>query len=139
MNLTPTTPSAAELPASVRGLRDAINSHDAQRVGDVFTSDYRAVIPLHPSLNFTGNDLVVRNWAGIFGQIPDIQAEVLRTALNGDEVWSEWRLTGTRANGDAAELGGPVIWVERDGLIAHARFYLDPVTAPAAHPAAGPS
>ncbi|WP_240801918.1 nuclear transport factor 2 family protein [Streptomyces sp. A1136] len=126
------------LPASVRGLRDAINSHDAQRVGDVFTPDYRAIIPLHPSLNFTGNDLVVWNWAGIFVQIPDIQAEVLRTALNGNEVWSEWRLTGARANGDAAELGGPVIWVERDGLIAHARFYLDPVTAPAAHPAAGP-
>jgi ketosteroid isomerase-like protein len=124
----PETPAdSIDLPVAVRALRDAMNSHDPQRVADCFTTDYEVVTPLQPAMGFVGNDNVLRNWTQIFAGIPDLYAEVLRTAVNGTEVWSEWWMTGTKVNGEPAQLGGPAIWTERDGLVASARFYLQQV------------
>ena len=52
-----------------------------------------------------------------------------RSAVNGDEVWSEWEHRGTRRDGSAHVMRGVVIFGVADGLLAWARFYLEPVQA----------
>lgn len=52
-------------PDPIERLEDAINSHDAQRVADCFTSDYRSETPHRPAEGFTGSDRVLANWTAI--------------------------------------------------------------------------
>ncbi|MFC5664440.1 nuclear transport factor 2 family protein [Kitasatospora misakiensis] len=108
-------------------LKDAINSHDPHRVADCFTTAYRSETPHRPQDGFTGNDRVLMNWTAIFGQLPDIRAEVLRRATADAELWSEWEMVGTAPDGTRAVMRGPVIMTTRDGRIDWTRFYLSPV------------
>jgi hypothetical protein len=59
--------------------------------------------------------------------VPDIQARVLRTSVDGDEVWSEWEMAGTRPDGAPHIMRGVVIFGIAHGEAAWARFYLEPV------------
>ena len=52
---------------------------------------------------------------------------MLRSAVNGDEVWSEWEHRGTRRDGSAHVMRGVVIFGVGNGLLTWARFYLEPV------------
>jgi len=70
-----------------------------------------------------------RNWEQIFALVPDITATVLRSACDGDVVWSEWHMAGTRPDGAALQMAGVVIFGVRDGLFSWARWYLEPVQA----------
>ena len=63
----------------------------------------------------------------IFAAIPDITAKVLRSAVNGDEVWSEWEHRGTRQDGSAHLMRGVIIFGLGNELLTWARFYLEPV------------
>ncbi|MFB6808507.1 nuclear transport factor 2 family protein [Streptomyces sp. NPDC056387] len=110
-------------------LKDAINSHDPHQVADCFTTTYRSETPHRPQDGFTGNDRVLTNWTAIFGQLPDIRAEVLRRATADGELWSEWEMVGTAPDGTRAVMRGPVIMTTRDGRIDWTRFYLSPVAA----------
>ncbi|OZM76247.1 nuclear transport factor 2 family protein [Pseudonocardia sp. MH-G8] len=115
----------------VERLREAINSHDPQRIADCFTPDYRAEVPHRPSESFVGSEHVAINWEAILSRLPDIQARVLRRAEAGGELWSEWEMTGTGPGGVPTVLCGPAIMtVVREGRIAATRFYLSPVAAP---------
>ncbi|MET9219540.1 nuclear transport factor 2 family protein [Streptomyces sp. NPDC003300] len=116
------------LPQALHALREAINSHVPERIADCFTDDYVAERPLRPAEGFVGSDQVAANWTKILAGLPDIRAEVLRHAQNGDESWSEWEMRGTAPTGATVVLRGPVILTVRDGRIAWARFYPDPVT-----------
>ena len=82
---------------------------------------------MHPSRGFTGRDQVRRNWEQIFGFIPDIHATVLRSATDGETVWSEWEHTGTRRDGSRHVMRGVVIFGVADNVATWARFYLEPV------------
>jgi hypothetical protein len=113
----------------IERLRDAINSHDPQRIADCFTSDYRAETPHRPAESFTGSDRVHANWVAILARLPDIRAEVLRRAAAGPELWSEWEMVGTAPDGTQAVMRGPAIMTTREGRIAWTRFYLSPVPA----------
>jgi ketosteroid isomerase-like protein len=110
-------------------LRDAINSGDASRVAECFTSDFRAELPHHPERSFVGADWVRANWTAIFDTAPHLTANVLRTAVSGAEIWSEWEITGLDRAGNPITFVGPVITTARDGRISSARFYLEPVRA----------
>ena len=72
---------------------------------------------------------VRRNWEQIFAFIPDLSATVLRSAVNREEVWSEWEHRGTRRDGSAHMMRGVVIFGVGNGLLTWARFYLEPVQA----------
>jgi SnoaL-like domain len=65
----------------------------------------------------------------IFAAIPDFGCEVLRCAVDGDTVWSEWEHRGTRADGTPHLMRGVVIFGLSDGVASWARFYLEPVQA----------
>ncbi len=108
-------------------LERAVNARDVNAVVACFAPDYRNDTPAHPERSFTGREQVRRNWEQIFAAIPDLTARVLRSAVNGDEVWSEWEHRGTRRDGSAHLMRGVVIFGVAGGLLAWARFYLEPV------------
>ncbi len=105
-------------------LRDAINSHDPRQVADCFTADYRSEVPHRPAEGFVGSARVAENWTAIFARLPDLHARVLRRAVAGAEIWSEWEMAATDA---PVLLGGPVIMTTRAGRIAWTRFYVGPI------------
>jgi ketosteroid isomerase-like protein len=108
-------------------LERATNAHDLNAVVACFAADYRNETPAHPERSFRGREQVRANWEQIFTFIPDIAATVLRSAVNGDEVWSEWEHRGTRRDGSAHVMRGVVIFGVGNGLLTWARFYLEPV------------
>lgn len=108
-------------------LEHATNAHDVNGVVACFAADYRNETPAHPERGFTGREQVRANWEQIFAAIPDITAKVLRSAVNGDEVWSEWEHRGTRRDGSAHLMRGVIIFGLGDDLLTWARFYLEPV------------
>jgi ketosteroid isomerase-like protein len=108
-------------------LAGATNDHDLDAIVACFAPDYRNETPAHPERSFTGNDQVRRNWEQILAFVPDISAEVIRSAVDGDTVWSEWEMRGTRRDGSAHCMRGVMIIGVVDELISWMRFYLEPV------------
>jgi ketosteroid isomerase-like protein len=121
------TQTQAEPEAMVQRLQRATNAHDLEALVGCFTPDYRNETPAHPERGFTGREQVRANWTQIFAAIPDLTCEVLRCAVDGDTVWSEWEHRGTRPDGTTHLMRGVVIFGVADCLAAWARFYLEPV------------
>ena len=113
--------------AALARLERATNAHDVNGVVACFAENYRNQTPVHPERGFTGREQVRRNWEQIFAAIPNIAAKVLRSAVNGDEVWSEWEHRGTRPDGSAHLMRGVIIFGVENELLTWARFYLEPV------------
>jgi ketosteroid isomerase-like protein len=113
--------------ALVRRLCQATNDHDLDTLAGCFAAGYRNETPAHPERAFVGRDQVRKNWAQIFAAVPDVRAEVLRCAEDGDTVWTEWEHSGTRRDGSAHVMRGVVIFGVEGGLASWARFYLEPV------------
>ena len=53
----------------------------------------------------------------------------MRTAVDGDVVWTEWEMGGTRIDGVPQTLGGVIIFGVSDEHLSWCRFYLEPVDA----------
>lgn len=111
----------------VERLVEATNDHDLEALADCFTPDYRNDTPAHPARGFSGRDQVRRNWEQIFASVPDITATIVRCQADGDMVWSEWEMTGTRPDGSAHHMAGVILFTVRDGRASSARLYLEPV------------
>jgi ketosteroid isomerase-like protein len=111
----------------VERLLRATNDHDLEAVVACFTPDYRNETPAHPERGFTGREQVRKNWTQIFAAIPDLTTEVVRCAVDGDTVWTEWEHRGSRSNGTPHVMRGVVIFGVAGGLATWARFYLEPV------------
>jgi ketosteroid isomerase-like protein len=124
--MTPADTSDATAAVLAR-LERATNAHDVDAVTACFAPDYRNDTPAHPERGFTGREQVRRNWEQIFAAVPDVTATVLRSAVNGDEAWSEWEHRGTRRDGSTHVMRGVVIFGVANGLMTWARFYLEPV------------
>ncbi len=113
--------------ATVERLLAAINAHDLEAMVACFADDYVNEWPAHPQRGFRGNQQVRRNWSEIFTGVPDLRARVPRIAVDGDTVWTEWDMSGTRRDGAAFLMRGVAIFGVADGLLAWVRFYLEPV------------
>lgn len=122
---------ATDIPGSpetmVQRLVQATNSHDLDAVTDCFAPDYRNETPAHPARGFAGRQQVRTNWQQIFHFVPDITVRVLRCRADGEMVWSEWEMEGTRLDGSAHRMAGVVLLGVCDGRASWARFYLEPV------------
>jgi hypothetical protein len=103
-------------------LTAAMNAHDIEAFVACFAQDYDSRQPAHPDRAFGGRDQVRENWTSIFESVPDFTAELVRADAVGDVEWSEWRWHGT-----ALEMAGVVVAGIRDGRIAWARLYVEPV------------
>jgi ketosteroid isomerase-like protein len=113
--------------AAVERLLAAINAHDLEAMVACFTDDYVNEWPAHPQRSFRGNQQVRRNWSQIFAGVPDLRARLPRMTVDGDTVWTEWDLSGTRRDGTAFLTRGVSIFGVADGRLAWVRFYLEPV------------
>jgi ketosteroid isomerase-like protein len=113
--------------AVVQRLRDVTNAHDLEGIVASFAVDYRNETPAHPARRFVGREQVRRNWTQILAAIPDVSSEIVAAVADGDTVWSEWEHRGTRPDGSPHLMRGVIIFGVRGGLIATARFFLEPV------------
>ena len=110
-------------------LAGAVCSHDLDALESCFAPGYRNETPARPAQGFTGRGQVRRNWEQIFAFVPDITARVLRRCCDGEMVWSEWEMSGTRRDGTAHQMAGVVLFGVSEGLFSWARLYLEPVQA----------
>jgi ketosteroid isomerase-like protein len=112
---------------AVQHLARATSEHDLDAIVACFATDYVNRTPTHPGRGFVGSEQVRRNWSQILGGVPDLDARVLATVADGDTVWSEWEMTGTRRDGMPHLMRGVIIFVVSEALVRSARFYLEPV------------
>jgi ketosteroid isomerase-like protein len=111
-------------------LRDSAtpqNRHDLDAFVACFDPEYRSEQPVHPDRAFMGSEQVRRKWAEVFAGVPDFQAELLRSADEGDTGWAEWHWRGTRTDGTRLEMRGVTIFGVRDDRIVRGRLYLEDV------------
>jgi ketosteroid isomerase-like protein len=111
----------------VNRVLSATNEHDLDALVECFAPDYVNETPAHPRRGFVGRDQVRRNWTSIFAGVPDIRARVIASAVDGDTVWTEWEMSGTRRDGAPHAMAGVIIFAVEDGRVASVRFYLEPV------------
>ncbi len=111
----------------VERLLAAINAHDLEAMVACFADDYVNEWPAHPQRGFQGRAQVRQNWSQIFAGVPDLQARLPRMAVDGDTVWTEWDIAGTRRDGAAFLMRGVSIFGVADDRLAWVRFYLEPV------------
>jgi len=105
----------------------ALNAHDVDALVDCFHDDLDSEDFGHPSGSFQGREHLRRNWELMLAHVPDLKAELRATAVEGDTVWGEWRIYGSRRDGTLLDLRGVAISKVRDGRIASSRRYLAPV------------
>jgi hypothetical protein len=108
-------------------LRDAQNDHDLDAFVACFHPDYRSEQPVHPDRAFVGSEQARGNWAEVFAGVPDFQAELLRSADQGDTGWAEWHWHGTRTDGTRLDMRGVTIFGVRGDRINWGRLYLEDV------------
>jgi ketosteroid isomerase-like protein len=113
--------------ATIERLVSATNAHDVERVVACFAEDYTLDAPAHPSRAFRGKDQVRRNWTQIFAGVPDVVARLQRIAVDGEVVWTEWEMAGTRRDGATHLMRGVFIFGVEAAQIRWGRMFLEPV------------
>ncbi|WP_295574945.1 nuclear transport factor 2 family protein [uncultured Microbacterium sp.] len=103
----------------------ALNAHDIDAVVACFAEDYRNRTPAHPDRGFVGRDQVRSNWIQIFAGVPDITAAVTRATVDGSQVWSEWVMTGARADAQLFDMRGVILFEIPAQSIQSATLYLE--------------
>lgn len=111
----------------VERLDAALNAHDLDAFLDCFHEDYASEQPAHPDRAFQGREQVRMNWAAVFEGVPDFRSELVRAAVDGEIVWSEWRWRGTQSDEAALDMVGVMVCGVRDGRMSWARLYMEPV------------
>jgi ketosteroid isomerase-like protein len=112
------------LPVPVAQFFRALNDHDLQLLHDCVHPDFEMVVPQKPARGFVGRDQEVANMKSLFDTYPDFAVTVLRSAVNGDEAWTETTATAT-----GLEMAAVVIWTvdaATDTLLC-GRYYSEPV------------
>ena len=113
--------------AVLQRLLRALNAHDLDGLVACFADSYVNDTPAHPRRSFRGSAQVRTNWTQIFASVADLHARVPGVAVNGDTLWTEWDMSGTRVDGSAFLMRGVVIFGVTDDAFTSARFYLEPV------------
>lgn len=120
----------------IERLRDAINAHDLDALAACFAPDYASEFPAHPDRVFRGTEQMRKNWAQIFGGVPDIRAALLGCVADGQTAWAEWEWTGSRADGAPFAMRGVTVQGVESDRIAWVRLYMESVQEGAGHAAA---
>ncbi len=113
--------------AVLERLRRAINQHDLDALAACFDPDYHSEFPVHPDRTFRGHEQLRKNWSQIFSAVPNIEAVLVRSALEGNTVWAEWEWRGTRADGAAFTMRGATVQEVQQDRVIWVRLYMEPV------------
>jgi ketosteroid isomerase-like protein len=120
-------PAQHELPTVLQRMSDAINTHDVDALLSCLTPDYQGEQPLHPEIASIGLAQVRENWTGLFAQVPDLRATLVAATIHGDFAWAEWHWQGKHTSGSALNLRGVSVAGLRNGIMAWARIYMEPI------------
>ena len=104
----------------------AMNAHDIDAFVACFHEDYESEQPAHPDRAFRGSDQVRRNWSGIFESTPDFRAELVRADAATVPNGANGAGTG-RTPTAVLDMAGVIVAGVRDGRMAWARLYVEPV------------
>ena len=108
-------------------LKDAFNKRDIEALVACFDENYYSEQPVHPERTFQGREMLRKNWASNFEEMPDFSAQLTRYATNGDVVWTEWEWQGSRKDNSKLFMRGVMIVGIGEGKITWARLYVEPV------------
>src|SRR4051812_34789835 len=99
-------PLTASILAVLARFDQAMAARDAAAMAACFADDYRSEQPAHPARAFRGADRVRENWTEIFSDVPDLRVQTLRTTIDGDTAWAEFRWSGHKRDGSAFDVCG---------------------------------
>ena len=120
-------PAQHEPPTVLQRMSDAINAHDVDAIASCFTNDYKGEQPLHPESAVIGLAQVRENWTALFAEVPDLRATLVASTIHSDFAWAEWHWQGTRTSGLALSMRGVSAAGLRNGIMAWARIYMEPI------------
>lgn len=102
---------------------EALTRHDLEAAVACFAPDYRDEAPARRGESVQGQQKVRENFAALFRDIPDLRADLIRSVADGDTVWMEWRLHGTRRDGTPVEFAGVNIFEVQNRQFVWGRIY----------------
>jgi len=123
----PTSPAAADPKTVLEKVRRAMNAHDLEGLLALIEPEYESEQPAHPDRAFQGREQVRKNWGSIFARVPDLRADVLRTVVDGDTVWTEWHWHGVRGDGTKFDYRGVTLFRTWNGKMIAGRLFMEPV------------
>lgn len=108
-------------------LHTALNTRDLTNLLHLLQVDFEQIYPTSPDRNTTGLEPVREAWGNLFETYPDFRADLLRQAIDGSTIWTEWRFTGGANQEKPLDMGGVIIMGVEEGLIAWNRFYVSDI------------
>jgi ketosteroid isomerase-like protein len=111
---------------TVKAILDAFNAHDLDAIMEFFADDCSLDMPRGPDpwgQRFVGKAAVREGLATRFAGPPDVHYHDDRHWISGNMVVSEWRLTGTRPDGDQVNVRGRDHYEFRDGKVVRKDAY----------------
>jgi hypothetical protein len=91
---------------TVDAMLQAVNDHQLETLAASFDDDYVNETPSHPQRSFRGNAQVKKNWAQIFASVPDVTARAVGSAVDGERVWVELEMSGSKVDGGSFLMRG---------------------------------
>jgi steroid delta-isomerase-like uncharacterized protein len=115
----PTDVSNAEL---IRWAFDALNRHDADSLGQLYTAE---TVERFPDRTCHGGEEIVAYFKDVFTAVPDWNIQIAGLAEQRDDVFVQWHMTGTHKGpllgvaptGNALAIDGIDHFVVRDGKV----------------------
>ena len=105
----PTGASNAEL---IRWSFEQLNRHDLSGLRELWSAD---IVARFPDRTCRGVDEVAGYFEDTFAALPDMRIEVSSIVEQGEDVFAQWRLTGTH-NGPVQGIAGTGRRIELDGM-----------------------
>ncbi|WP_307311111.1 nuclear transport factor 2 family protein [Pseudarthrobacter enclensis] len=103
----------------------SLSLHDLEAAVDCFDRDYTDEAPARRGESVQGQDAVRQNFEKLLRDLPDLTATISRTVSDGDELWMEWGMRGTRRDGTVMEFVGVNIFQVQDGRFRSGRIYTE--------------
>lgn len=111
----------------------ALNTRDIANLVHLLQVDFEQFRIGQSQRNTVGIEAARQEWERMFTTFTNFRADLLRQAIEGNVIWSEWRFSGNRGSGQGSDLRqeGVIILGVEEGLIAWTRTYLVDVAAEA--------
>lgn len=121
----PTAGHASGPVAVARRWVQSLTDHDLDAAVECFEDGYADEAPARRGESVQGRDAVRRNFQRLFADIPDLAAELLRTVVDGHQLWMEWRMRGTRRDATEMEFVGVNIFEVEGERFRSGRIYTE--------------
>jgi len=102
-----------------------ISAHDLDQVAGCFAVGYEDEAPARRGEFVRGRDQVRQNFERFFTSMPDVHSELRGTIDQGDTVWMEWSMEGTRPDGTRMEFVGVNIFEVKNDSFVSGRIYTE--------------